>query len=432
MTDEEVRAAFADDIAEILQPVAQSLTIDAAHKPHVVLVIGVNGSGKTTTIAKLAHLYKGEGKKVMLAAGDTFRAAAVEQLKVWGDRAGVPVIAKGPGADAAGLAYEALEKARAERCDVLLIDTAGRLHNKTNLMEELAKIVRVIRKLDPSAPHSCLLVLDATVGQNAPCPGRDLQEPVAGRCAGGDQARRQRQGRRAGGAGREVQAAGGGDRRRRGHRRPAAVRGAGFREGLDGLAGMSDDIKPEKGMRKLYATALELGPLLLFFAANSKWGIFIGTGVFIVATAICLPCYRWMEGRWPVMPMVGGFFVLVFGGLTIWLQDETFIKLKPTIVNCLFGVILGGGLLLLKRPLLKPIFGAAFQLTDEGWRKLTVRWALFFFLLAAINEFFWRGFSTDTWIASKMFVSFPATLVFAFFQIPLLKRHWEGDDNPFA
>jgi fused signal recognition particle receptor len=167
VTDEEVRAAFADDIAEILQPVATPLAIDAAHKPHVVLVIGVNGSGKTTTIAKMAHLFKGEGRTVMLAAGDTFRAAAVEQLKVWGDRAGVPVVSKQTGADAAGLAYEALEKARAERCDVLLIDTAGRLHNKANLMEELAKIVRVIRKLDPSAPHSSLLVLDATVGQNA-------------------------------------------------------------------------------------------------------------------------------------------------------------------------------------------------------------------------------------------------------------------------
>ena len=167
VTDEEVRSAFADDIAEILQPVATSLSVDPAHKPHVVLVIGVNGSGKTTTIAKLAHLFKGEGKKVMLAAGDTFRAAAVEQLKVWGERAQVPVIAKQTGADAAGLAFEALEKARAEGCDVLLIDTAGRLHNKTNLMEELAKIVRVIRKLDASAPHSCLLVLDATVGQNA-------------------------------------------------------------------------------------------------------------------------------------------------------------------------------------------------------------------------------------------------------------------------
>jgi fused signal recognition particle receptor len=167
VTDEEVRAAFADDIAEILQPVAVPLAIDTARKPHVVLVIGVNGSGKTTTIAKLANLYRGEGRSVMLAAGDTFRAAAVEQLKVWGDRAGVPVVSKPTGADAAGLAYEALERARAEKTDVLLIDTAGRLHNKTNLMEELAKIVRVIRKLDPDAPHSCLLVLDATTGQNA-------------------------------------------------------------------------------------------------------------------------------------------------------------------------------------------------------------------------------------------------------------------------
>jgi fused signal recognition particle receptor len=167
VTDEEVRTAFAADIAEILQPVAKPLAIDPAHKPHVVLVVGVNGSGKTTTIAKLAHLLKAEGRNVMLAAGDTFRAAAVEQLKVWGERAGVPVIAKPPGADAAGLAYEALERARAAGCDVLLIDTAGRLHNKANLMEELAKIVRVLAKLDAKAPHSCLLVLDATTGQNA-------------------------------------------------------------------------------------------------------------------------------------------------------------------------------------------------------------------------------------------------------------------------
>jgi intracellular septation protein len=139
-----------------------------------------------------------------------------------------------------------------------------------------------------------------------------------------------------------------------------------------------------------------------------------------------------MEGRWPIMPMVGGFFVLVFGGLTIWLQDETFIKLKPTIVNCLFGVILGGGLLFFRRPLLKPIFGAAFKLTDEGWWKLTVRWALFFFVLAAVNEVMWRRFSTDTWIASKMFLSFPLTLVFAFLQVPLLKRYYDGKDNPFS
>jgi intracellular septation protein len=195
---------------------------------------------------------------------------------------------------------------------------------------------------------------------------------------------------------------------------------------------MSEGAGQARGMRRLYATALELGPLLLFFVANAKWGIFTGTAVFVVATAVALPCYRWLEKRWPVMPLVGGFFVLVFGGLTIWLQDDTFIKLKPTIVNCLFGIILGGGLLFLQRPLLKPIFGAAFRLTDEGWRKLTLRWALFFFVLAAVNEVMWRGFSTDTWIGSKMFLSFPLTLVFAFLQVPLLKRYWDGEDNPFA
>ena len=197
---------------------------------------------------------------------------------------------------------------------------------------------------------------------------------------------------------------------------------------------MSDDIKPEKGMRKLYATALELGPLLLFFLATNYWkdDIRPAVVVFAAATVVALPLYRWLEKRWPVMPLVGGFFVLVFGGLTIWLQDDTFIKLKPTIVNCLFGVILGGGLLLFDRPLLKPIFGTAFQLTDEGWRKLTLRWCLFFFVLAAVNEVMWRGFSTDTWIASKMFLSFPLTLVFAFLQVPLLKRHYEGKDNPFG
>lgn len=193
---------------------------------------------------------------------------------------------------------------------------------------------------------------------------------------------------------------------------------------------MTEQAREENGMRRLYATALELGPLVLFFIANGRWGIYWGTGIFIVATAIALPCYRWLEKRWPIMPLVGGFFVLVFGGLTIWLQDETFIKLKPTIVNSLFGIILGVGLLF-HRPLLKPLFGAAFRLTQQGWSTLTLRWALFFFLLAAVNEVMWRNFPTDTWIASKMFLSFPLTLVFAFLQIPLLRRYWDGDDNPF-
>jgi fused signal recognition particle receptor len=166
ITTEETREIFANEVARILAPVAKPLEIKN-HRPHVVLVVGVNGSGKTTTIGKLAQYYRGEGKKVMLAAGDTFRAAAVEQLKIWGERTGATVVASEQGADAAGLAYDALAKAKADGVDLLLIDTAGRLQNKTNLMAELAKIIKVIKKLEPDAPHDVLLVLDATVGQNA-------------------------------------------------------------------------------------------------------------------------------------------------------------------------------------------------------------------------------------------------------------------------
>ena len=162
-----VRAAVAAEIAAVLRPVAQPLDVVAFPRPQVVLVVGVNGSGKTTTIAKLAHLFAEQDYTVMLAAGDTFRAAAVEQLKIWGARAGVPVIAGEPGADAAGLAFTALEAARAAGTDVLIIDTAGRLQNKSGLMDELAKIKRVLRKQMPSAPHDVVLVLDATTGQNA-------------------------------------------------------------------------------------------------------------------------------------------------------------------------------------------------------------------------------------------------------------------------
>ena len=162
-----VRGALAGEIAEVLTPVAQPLSVDSGHRPHVVLVVGVNGSGKTTTIGKLAKQWTGAGYKVHMAAGDTFRAAAVEQLQIWGERTGCPVTAKDTGADAAGLAYDALQSAQRAGADVLLIDTAGRLHNKSNLMAELQKIVRVVQKLDPSAPHDTLLVLDATVGQNA-------------------------------------------------------------------------------------------------------------------------------------------------------------------------------------------------------------------------------------------------------------------------
>ncbi len=164
---EEVRSFFADKIAEKLEPYAQELKIDPAQKPFVILMAGVNGAGKTTTIGKLAYQLKAKGLKVRFAAADTFRAAAVEQLKVWGERTGCPVVSRPTGADAAGLVFDALTEARKNNDDVLFIDTAGRLQNKNELMEELQKIIRIIKKQIPDAPHACLQVLDATVGQNA-------------------------------------------------------------------------------------------------------------------------------------------------------------------------------------------------------------------------------------------------------------------------
>ena len=162
----DLKEALATEIARIMEPVARPLPL-YMQKPQVVLVVGVNGSGKTTTIGKLASQFKAAGKSVVIAAGDTFRAAAVEQLQIWGQRAGVPVLTAPEGSDPASLAFDALTKAQADGADLLLIDTAGRLQNRADLMEELAKIVRVLRKKDPSAPHNTLLVLDATTGQNA-------------------------------------------------------------------------------------------------------------------------------------------------------------------------------------------------------------------------------------------------------------------------
>jgi fused signal recognition particle receptor len=166
ITADEVKAVVATEVEKVLTPVAKPLLI-SERKPFVVLVVGVNGSGKTTTIGKLAAKFRAEGRSVMLAAGDTFRAAAIDQLNIWGGRSGASVIARPPGADAAGLAFDALTQARGEGVDVLLVDTAGRLQNKAILMDELQKIVRVMKKVDPAVPHAVLLVLDATVGQNA-------------------------------------------------------------------------------------------------------------------------------------------------------------------------------------------------------------------------------------------------------------------------
>jgi len=179
ISDDEVKSALAEEVSKTLTPLEKSLTISPTHRPHVILMTGVNGAGKTTPIGKPASKFKAEGKSVMLAAGDTFRAAAIEQLTVWGERTNTPVIAKEVGSDAAGLAFDALKQAQEQNIDVLLIDTAGRLQNKRELMDELAKIVRVVKKLDDAAPHDTLLVLDATVGQNAISQAQSFSE-IAG------------------------------------------------------------------------------------------------------------------------------------------------------------------------------------------------------------------------------------------------------------
>lgn len=180
------------------------------------------------------------------------------------------------------------------------------------------------------------------------------------------------------------------------------------------------DAEPQTG-QQLLKLAVEFGPLLVFFATNAMKGIYWGTGMFVAATLVSLVASRILFGRVPTMPLVSGIFVVVFGGLTLYLHDDVFIKLKPTIVNSLFAVILFGGLLM-KRPLLRHLFGEEFKLTDEGWRKLTFRWACFFVVLAVLNEIVWRNFSNDAWVAFKAFGILPLTLVFAISQIGLLKR----------
>ncbi len=173
---------------------------------------------------------------------------------------------------------------------------------------------------------------------------------------------------------------------------------------------------------QLMKLAVEVGPLVVFFVVNARAGIFWGTGIFMVATIISLIASRFIFGRVPVMPLISGACVVVFGGLTLWLQDDHFIKLKPTIVNGLFAAALFGGLFA-GHSLLKVVFGEVFRLNEEGWRKLTMRWACFFLFLAVLNEVVWRTVSTDTWVSFKVFAIMPLTMVFAIAQIGLLRAH---------
>jgi intracellular septation protein len=180
--------------------------------------------------------------------------------------------------------------------------------------------------------------------------------------------------------------------------------------------------EPGFDRKQLIKLLVELGPLVVFFVGNSRFGIFTGTAAFMVATLVALVVSRAMLGRIPTMPLVSGFFVLVFGGLTLWLQDDQFIKIKPTIVNALFAAILFTGLAT-GRSLLKIVFGDVFSLTEDGWRQLTIRWGLFFVFLAILNEVVWRSFSTDFWVSFKVFGTMPLTMAFAVAQVGLLKRH---------
>jgi intracellular septation protein len=179
---------------------------------------------------------------------------------------------------------------------------------------------------------------------------------------------------------------------------------------------------PEIDPQQLWKLLVELGPLLVFFVVNSRAGIFWGTGVLIVATAISIVASRVMFGKLAIMPLVSAFFVIVFGGITLWLEDDLFIKLKPTIVNAIFATTLLGGLVA-GHSMLRHLFGDVFRLTDEGWRKLTLRWGLFFVLLAILNEIVWRNFSTDTWVSFKVFGIMPLTMIFGVAQMGLLKTH---------
>ena len=444
ISPDEVKRILADEVERALDPVARPLMIDPLKRPFVILVVGVNGSGKTTTIGKLAAKFRAEGKAVLLAAGDTFRAAAIEQLRIWARRTFSALVERDQGADAAGLAFDALTRARELNVDVVLMDTAGRLQNRAELMSELEKIIRVMRKVDSDAPHAVLLVLDATVGQNALS-----QVEIFGRIAGvTGLVMTKLDGTARGGI--LVAIA---------DKFALPVHFIGVGEGVDDLepftardfadaiAGnsrarrhdgasrtrppLTETAAPpqRKALNPIVKFILELGPLALFFAVYSRLGIFAATGVLMAGVLVTLIVSYAMLKRIPIMPLVTAVIVLIFGSLTLIFHDETLIKIKPTALYVLFGAALFVGLWL-KKPLLKILFDGALHVTEEGWRKLTWRWAFFFLGLAVLNEIIWRTQTTDLWVKFKTFGFLPLTLLFAVSQAPLIMKYEAKDEGP--
>ena len=427
ITSDEVKGVLAREVEKVLTPVAKPLAIENA-KPFVVLVVGVNGSGKTTTIGKLAAQARAQGHAVMLVAGDTFRAAAIDQLKIRGTRSGASVIARAPGADAAGLAFDALTKARGEEIDLLLVDTAGRLQNKAVLMDELEKMVRVMKKVDPAAPHAVLLVLDATVGQNALAQVEVFRD-VAGVTG---LAMTKLDGTARGGIllpsprntacpciSSVLARVSTTLHRSRPRNLRALLRGSKSHE-CEKSSAQSD---PQACARHRTAVAV--------LRRKCEAGAVSAGGRPAAAGGCCggrarrhfrghrrvhdhhRDCARHLLRAYPAPADHAAHYRrdrLVFGSLTLVLHDELFIKLKPTIIYVLFGSVLLGGLAFGK-PLLGTVFDFVYHLSEEGWRKLTLRWAGFFFALAVLNEIVWRTQTTDFWVSFKVFGVLPADVL---------------------
>jgi fused signal recognition particle receptor len=423
-SEPEIKQALAQAVAAELKNHEGRFDPLAGPRPNVVLFVGVNGSGKTTTLGKIAADLRRRGAKVMVVAGDTFRAAAVDQLKVWADRSGATFVSGKPEADPAGLAFDALTRARAEGFDVVLIDTAGRLQNKQALMDELLKIIRVIRKVDPEAPHEVLLVLDATVGRNALA-----QEQVFGRMAMvSGIVMTKLDGTARGGV--LVPVA---------HASDAPIKLIGVGEGIDDLQPFNAaGLRPLAGrdrrsgaggmtpLREKPSPWVRLGVdfgapgafLIAYFVSRD---ILTATWALVAGSAVALALGWVIEKRVAPLPLVAGFAAIVFGGLTLFFHDDFWVKVKPTALNlCFSGFLLGG--VLTRRSPLKAILGEVVRLPDPMWRTLAIRYGIYFLLVAGLNEAVWRTQPEEVWVLFRMPGLQLLSLAFSATQFPLMMR----------